>query len=64
MLKSLFVVRDHEELELLVSSWSIQTYKFVPAWMEFVLTLEVMAVITRLPFGEHNGDRSRREGRG
>lgn len=53
--KSLFVIRKHNGLELLISYWSIEIHTFIASWGEFRTTLEDVSAIVRLYlFGDHN----------
>lgn len=50
--KSLCIIRNHGDLELLISRWNTQTHTFMAAWGEFVPSLEDVVVIARLPVFE------------
>lgn len=50
--KSLSVIRNHGDFELLLSRCTIETHTFMAAWGEFALMLEDVAAITRLSLVE------------
>lgn len=55
MAKIISVQRKHEDLEFLISCWSIESHTFIVAWGEFGPTLEDIAALTYLPiFGNSN----------
>lgn len=43
------ITRFHEDLELLVSRWSVESHTFVAAWGKLGLTLEEVLNLMALP---------------
>lgn len=54
MSMSMSVTRSHADLELLISSWSAETYTFIASWEEFTPMLEDVVVTFRLPLCADN----------
>lgn len=53
MLKSLVTNRSLEDLEFLISRWSVESPTFIASWGESCPTLKDVVVLTSLPiFGE------------
>lgn len=53
MVKTTSINVRHNDIEFLISHWSIETHTFIAAWREFDLTLEDVMALSYLPiFGE------------
>lgn len=49
------VIRDHQDLEFLISTWIMESHKLVTTWGEFEPTLEDVLNLMALPlYGETN----------
>lgn len=48
MLKGLTINRGLENMEFIMSRWSIESHAFIVAWGEFCLTLEDVVILTGL----------------
>lgn len=55
MAKTISIPRKHDDLEFLISHWSVETHTSIAASGEFGPTLEDVVALTCLPiFGETN----------
>lgn len=52
---SMFIIRSHGDLELLVSRRSIETHTFITSWCKFTTNLEDVTVLFRLPLVADEG---------
>lgn len=48
----LSVTMYHQDLEILMSRWSVESHTFITAWVEFRPTLEGVMNLTMLPLYE------------
>lgn len=53
-IKRIAINITHEEMEFMISQWSIESHTSTTTWGEFCLTIEDIAGLTGFPFFEHS----------